>query len=132
MSSISPYHILGSRIIAESREPQYMVTQRAILAISPPFVLAAHLMCIVASFRVVSLFNAGVAAPVLAWGRHLTRWEVLWTFNLELSPLGDPAQHIERSWIAFDRFPNIVEDNGRNQSRGAGLAGRVRPYPARF
>jgi hypothetical protein len=43
-------------------------------------------MCIVASFRVVSLFNAGVAAPVLAWGRHLTRWEVLWTFNLELSP----------------------------------------------
>lgn len=86
MSSISPSHILGSRIIAESREPQYMVTQRAILAISPPFVLAAHLMCIVASFRVVSLFNAGVAAPVLAWGRHLTRWEVLWTFNLELSP----------------------------------------------
>ncbi|KAJ0132451.1 L-arabinitol 4-dehydrogenase [Fusarium oxysporum f. sp. albedinis] len=59
---------------------------RSVLAISPPFVLAAHLMCIVASFRVVSLFNAGVAAPVLAWGRHLTRWEVLWTFNLELSP----------------------------------------------
>jgi hypothetical protein len=39
------------------------------------------------------------------------RWEVLWTFNLELSTrLIQRMVHIKRSRIAFDRLPNVVED----------------------